>query len=73
MDKNLKYGIKYLCKQIKRYDGNMEKGVASHNAGGAYKKMVCINKGNKCKMKYINEDYVDIVYYNTLKLSPLCQ
>jgi soluble lytic murein transglycosylase-like protein len=58
IDKNLKYGIKYLCKQTKRYNGSVKRGIASYNAGGVY-----YAKGSKGKY-YINQKYVDIVYYD---------
>jgi hypothetical protein len=58
IDKNLKYGIKYLCKQTKRYKGSIKRGIAAFNAGGVY-----YEKGSEGK-NYINQKYVDIVYYD---------
>jgi hypothetical protein len=59
---NLKYGIKYYCKQIKRYNGSMKKAVAAYNAGGAYY--------TKCGSKYINMVYHadDVKLYTMAKI-----
>ncbi len=54
IDKNIKYGIKYFCLQIKRWGGNTKKAVASYNAGGCY---------YQANGKYINQYYVNMVYY----------
>jgi soluble lytic murein transglycosylase-like protein len=68
VDKNIKYGIKNLCKQIKRYNGNIEKGIAAYNAGGAYTSVTCNETLDSCEIKYINQNYVDIVFYNKYDL-----
>ena len=58
IDKNLKYGIKYLCKQTKRYNGSIKRGIAAFNAGGVY--YIKHSDGKH----YINQKYVNIVYHD---------
>jgi soluble lytic murein transglycosylase-like protein len=65
IDKNLKYGIKYFCKQISRYHGCVKRGIASYNAGGVY-----YAKGSEGQY-YINQKYVNIVFYNSLKYADI--
>jgi soluble lytic murein transglycosylase-like protein len=54
-DTNLKYGIKYLCWQIHRYH-SLKKAVAAYNAGHI--------KYRKDGITYVNQRYVDMVYYD---------
>ena len=51
----VKYGCMHLKKQIKRYKGNINKGLASYNAGSAR----YLENGN-----FVNQRYVDSVLMN---------
>lgn len=53
-EKNIKYGIKFFCMQINRYNGDLKKAVAAYNAGGCY-----YNKDGE----YINQHYINEVYH----------
>lgn len=50
----LRYGIKYLRKQLMRYDWDIEKAVAAYNAGSV--------RYRKCGVLFENQQYVDKVF-----------
>ena len=55
---NIRLGIRYLCWQIYRYHGNMEKAIPSYNAG-SYREIngKCVNKVYYKKWKKSYEHY----------------
>jgi len=55
VDTNIKYGMRYLCAKLKKYNQNIQEAVVAYNAGGVY-----TNKENKL----INQRYLDMVYFN---------
>jgi len=48
---NAKYAAKYLRKQIDRYDGDLEKGVAAYNAG----RLKLNAKGDPINARYVRK------------------
>ncbi len=68
----LKYGIKHLGRQIKRYKGNLHDAISAYNQGN--NRYYDVNKnGIKDKNeKYRNQDYVNKVkvYFDTFSMDP---
>lgn len=58
IDKNLKYGIKHFCRKVAKHH-SIKRGIAAYNAGGVY------YVRDSEQQKYINQTYVDIVFYNS--------
>ena len=54
IDTNLKYGVKYLCVKLRRYDQRISMAVAAYNAGSVY-----MDENDE----YVNKGYVAIVYF----------
>lgn len=55
---NIDIGVRYIAKQLARYNGNLKDAIAAYNAGSSIKK--------KGVGTYINQEYVDKVYNNYL-------
>jgi|SRR5271157_4887164 len=60
VSKNIKYSVKYLCIQVKRY-GSIKRGVSAYNAGH----VEYTDNGSN----YKNQGYVDAVYYGKRNVS----